>query len=150
MRPEPIRQGDIPGVQVRLRGELPAPVDEVWRWLTDPVRMERWLGAVAERSATELTLTTRAAEGAPLRELLATRERHPPRLWSAALRRLDSDWQAATLVTFELRPRPSGCELSILQQGFQQLTLSTCLTEWELYRRRWRGALRRLERALAG
>ena len=40
--------------------------------------------------------------------------------------------------------RPTGCELDILQEGFEHLSLSTCLTVWEEYRRRWREAAARL------
>ncbi|MDX1500954.1 MAG: SRPBCC domain-containing protein [Thermoanaerobaculia bacterium] len=148
MRPEAIRQGDIPGVQLRLRRALPLEVEEAWRWLTDPERMERWLGAVAGGGAGELTLTSESASGDPVRERLTTRQRHPPRQWSVALLRLDAGWQAATLLVFELTPAASGCELDVLQTGFQQLALSTCLTEWERYRRRWRRALDRLAAAV--
>ena len=39
----------------------------------------------------------------------------------------------------------------MLQQGFEHLPLSRCLTIWEAYRRRWREALARLaERAESG
>ena len=51
--------------------------------------------------------------------------------------RLDDGWETATRLTFELTPRGDGCELSILQQDFEHLPLSRCLTIWEAYRRRW-------------
>ena len=59
-----------------------------------------------------------------------------------AFERLDDGWQTATRLTFELTPRQGGCELSVLQQGFEHLPLSRCLTIWEAYRRRWRRAHR--------
>ena len=43
MRVEAIRQGDIPGVQLRRRRLLPVSVDEAWRWVTEADRLERWL-----------------------------------------------------------------------------------------------------------
>ena len=39
--------------------------------------------------------------------------------------------------------------LSVLQRGFERLSLTHCLSVWELYRRRWRAALERLARELA-
>jgi hypothetical protein len=50
----------------------------------------------------------------------------------------------ATRLTFELTPHGEGCELSVLQEGFEHLPLSDGLTIWEAYRRRWREALTRL------
>ena len=73
-----------------------------------------------------------------------TLEIEPPHRWSLAFRRLDDNWRAATRLTWQLHPKSEGCELDILQQGFEHLSLSTGLTVWEEYRRRWRAAAARL------
>ena len=40
---EAIRQGDIPGVQLRRRQVLGVSADEAWRWLSEPDRLALWL-----------------------------------------------------------------------------------------------------------
>ena len=134
---EAIRQGDIPGVQLRYRRRLPLPVDEAWRWLAD--RAE-----VRPEGETALVLERAREEAAPLRESGETLEIAAPRRWSLAFRQLDSGWKSSTRLTLELHDDPEGCELDILQEGFEHLSLSTCLTVWEEYRRRWRQATARL------
>jgi uncharacterized protein YndB with AHSA1/START domain len=143
---EPIRGGDIPGVQLRRRQPLRLSVEEAWRWLTEPPRLALWLAeeAVAAPVADGYLELRSATEGSR-RERGETLEISPPRRWVLAFRRLDAGWTAATRLALEVAPRPSGCELDVLQSGFQDLRLSVCLTVWEEYRRRWRGALARLE-----
>ena len=142
---EAIRQGDIPGVQLRRRQVLAAPVETAWRWLTEPVLLARWAGRARLDGGLEGTLVLDLDEdGDAVRERGRTLELEPPGRWALAFERLDDGWGTATRLTFELTPREGGCELSVLQQGFEHLPLSRCLTIWEAYRRRWRGALERL------
>ena len=136
---EAIRQGDIPGVQLRRRQALAVPPEEAWRWLSEPDRLARWLAAQAEMANGELLLT-----GEGFRERGRTLEIVPPKLWVLAFERLDSGWSSATRLTLRVHALPSGSEVDVLQDGFQRLPLSTCLTIWETYRRRWREALSRL------
>jgi uncharacterized protein YndB with AHSA1/START domain len=145
--PEPIRQGDIPGVQLRCRQLLPIDTETAWSWLTEPVRLTRWLAASARIDPGPpaiLHLETVEEDGTRLRELGTTLDRDRPRLWSLAFQQPDAGWPVATRLTFELLPHGDGCELSVLQEGFEHLPLSDCLTIWEAYRRRWREALGRL------
>jgi hypothetical protein len=67
---------------------------------------------------------------------------HAPRRLVATLRQ--PDWSAATRLQIDLSATESGCEISVLQNGFEHLPLSSSLTVWEAYRRRWRAALERL------
>ncbi len=76
-----------------------------------------------------------------MRERATTLELVAPRRWVLSFERLDDGWETATRLTFELTAVGGGCELSVLQQGFEHLPLSRCLTIWETYRRRWRRAL---------
>jgi len=136
---EAIRQGDIPGVQLRRRQALAVSAEEAWRWLSEPDRMALWLAEQAQVAEGEITLT-----GEDYRERGRTIEIVPPKLWVLAFERLDSGWTSATRLTLRVHPLASGSEVDVLQDGFQRLPLSACLTIWETYRRRWRDALSRL------
>ena len=136
---EAIRQGDIPGVQLRRRQGLAVSAEEAWRWLSEPERLALWLAGRAEVAQGELLLT-----GEGFRERGRTIEIVEPKLWVLAFERLDSGWSSATRLTLRVRAVPSGSEVDVLQDGFQRLPLSICLTVWETYRRRWRDALGRL------
>lgn len=140
---EAIRQGDIPGVQLRRRQALSISPEEAWRWLSEPARLALWLARSAEVSEEEILLGN---EG--FRERGRTIEIVPPTLWVMAFERLDSGWTSATRLTLRVHPTPSGSEIDVLQDGFQRLPLSTCLTIWETYRHRWRDALQKLAEAL--
>jgi hypothetical protein len=150
---EGIREGDIPGVQLRRRQGLALLPEEAWGWLVEPQKLALWLAEEAEVEAgPEATLLLRGTEprvdppAAPWRERGRTLEIDPPRVWVLAFERLDAGWPAATRLTLRLHPIPGGCELDVLQQGFQRLPLSVGLTVWESYRTRWRTALARLAR----
>ena len=144
--PEAIRQGDIPGVQLRRRQDLPLPPAEAWRWLVEPGLLARWLAREAEVAEGELRLQG-GSDSSTWRERGRTIEQVPPRLWVLAFERLDAGWTAATRLTLRIHPHPAGSEIDVLQDGFQHLPLSIGLTVWEAYRRRWRDALARLAEA---
>lgn len=149
---EDIRQGDIPGVQLRCRRTLPVSVEVAWFWLTKADRLRCWIGEEARvelRSDGVLGVESLGEDGAVLREEARSIEVSRPQRWVLALKRQDAGWPVATHLTMELRSDPAGCELSVLQQGFEHLPLSECLTIWEAYRRRWRAALARLELVLS-
>jgi len=149
---EQIRQGDIPGVQLRYRHVLATAPREIWSWLTEVERQAVWLAGQVELESEPqgaLLLETTDAAGHTRRERLITVASDPPHKWVLDLQDLDGTWPVATRVTFELTATPDGTELSVLQTGFAHLPLSDCLTIWETYRRRWRGALTRLADLLA-
>jgi uncharacterized protein YndB with AHSA1/START domain len=158
---EAIRQGDIPGVQLRRRQALPVAAEEAWRWLVEPARLARWLASTArlvgegEGGGAALLLEEAAppweggAAGA-WRERGRTLEAEPSRRWVLAWERLEAGWPVATRVVVTLHATAGGCELDVLHQGFERLPLSSCLTVWEAYRRRWRVALERLAQAVEG
>lgn len=151
--PDSIRQGDIPGVQLRCRQLLPADPETVWSWLTEPERLSRWLASTARiDSGPPATLYLETVDEAGRRccELGKTLDRDRPRLWAFAFQQEDAGWPVSTRLVFELEARGADCELSVLQEGFEHLPLSECLTIWEAYRRRWRQALERLAQELEG
>jgi hypothetical protein len=148
----PIREGDIPGIQLRARLRLGIDRAQAWRWLTEPRRLEEWLADRVEVSpgpggGLRLERTTPAA--GTVVETGRTQRFEPELAWALAFRREDPRWEAAsTRLELSLRDQMDGCELDVLQAGFHLLALSACLTIWEEYRRRWRDALARLaERA---
>jgi uncharacterized protein YndB with AHSA1/START domain len=138
-------------VQLRRRQALAVPREDAWRWLVEPAKLALWLAdeaAVEAGPAGSLLLSGRGPRvdlpAAPWRERGRTLEIVPPEVWVLAFERLDAGWPASTRLTLRLRPAPGGCEIDVLQQGFQRLPLSTGLTVWESYRSRWRTALARL------
>jgi uncharacterized protein YndB with AHSA1/START domain len=147
--PEAIRQGDIPGVQLRCRQDLPLPPAEGWRWLVEPEKLVLWLAREAEvEPGPQGGFRLQGGEEPAWRERGRTVELAPPGLWVLSFERLDCGWPAATRLTLRLHATPEGSQLDVLQDGFQRLPLSTCLTVWETYRLRWKEALSRLATVL--
>jgi hypothetical protein len=152
--PEAIREGDIPGVQLRRRQRLPVAREEAWKWLVEPQKLARWLADEAEvEPGPAGSLVLRGSSPrvdpppAPWRERGRTVEIAPPELWGLLFERLDANWSAPTRLILRLHSLPGvpgGSELDVLQHGFQRLPLSIGLTVWESYRLRWRTALARL------
>src|SRR5215472_9129325 len=101
--PEAIREGDIPGVQLRRRQPLPLPPREAWSWLSEGARLERWLAGEATveagpQGSLRLTGWGRGTgeEGEAEAGARSWRERGrtlvwtPPGLWVLAFERLDA------------------------------------------------------------
>lgn len=155
--PYEIRQGDIPGIQLRCDRRYAVSAASLWEWLVDPERMRLWLADEIEEGSEGLRFVSTAEDGAPLVERGRTLVRDERRLWVLAFDRPDAGWAMSTELRFELtdgRPAaddPQGgeaCGLDVLHRGFERLALSSCLSVWEMYRRRWRGALERLATAI--
>lgn len=151
---EAIREGDIPGVQLRRRQSLGLSREAAWRWLVEPERLRLWLADEAELEPGPAGMLLLRGSSprvdppvGPWRERGRTLEVAPPEVWVLAFERLDAGWPAPTLLTLRLRSVGHDCELDVLQQGFQRLPLSMGLTVWESYRTRWRAALARLAAA---
>ena len=146
----PIREGDIPGIQLRVRRRLAASRTEAWRWLTEPQLAQRWL---ADRVEIEPGPRGRwrleySVDGRAVTETAQTDRFDPARSWVLQFRQEDKRWEASTRLEISLLDDGSGCEVDLLQVGFHLLAMSSSLTIWEEYRRRWRDALERLAREI--
>ena len=142
----PIREGDIPGIQLRARRRLAVDCAEAWRWLTERDRLERWLADRVEVDTGPrggLRLERDTASG-PVVETARTDRIDPRQTWTLAFRREDPRWEASTRLQLTLLDTDGACEVDVLQGGFHLLAMSSSLTIWEEYRRRWRDALTRL------
>ena len=145
--PYEIRQGDIPGIQLRCDQRFALPPGALWQWVTAADQMGRWLADEVEVDAEGVRLTSRAADGSLWVERGRTLALEDDLLWVMAFERLDDGWESATELRLELS-RDEPCRLTVFQRGFERLSLSRCLSVWELYRRRWREALDRLASAV--
>ena len=141
---EGIRQGDIPGVQLRRRQDLSLTPADAWRWLVEPGKLALWLAREAEVDPGPTGELRLLWGEPPWRERGRTVELAPPGLWVLSFERLDAGWSTATRLTLRLHAAPGGSQIDVLQDGFQRLPLSICLTVWEAYRLRWKEALARL------
>jgi uncharacterized protein YndB with AHSA1/START domain len=148
----PIREGDIPGIQLRARRRLEVDGAEAWRWLTERERLERWLADRVEVDAGPRggwRLQSDSPAGTVI-ETATTERIDPARAWVLSFRRDDPRWEAPTRLELTLLPAGPACDVDVLQAGFHLLAMSWCLTIWEEYRRRWRDALERLAAAASG
>lgn len=149
-RQERIRQGDVPGVQLRKRADVvAASAASVWPFLLEPERLTAWLcdRAEAESEAPAALRLERDTAGTVIREYVEVVESRPPNQLILGFRQLDAGWGAATKLTIELVDSQEGCHVAVFQEGFQKLPLSLGLTAWEDARRRWTRALERLREA---
>lgn len=145
---EGIRQGDIPGVQLRRRVEVPgASPAGLWAFWSEAERLSCWL---ADRARTEdgpppvWWLESDEPDGGVCREYAEVLEQLEPQRLVLGFRQLDAGWEAATKVTIECTRIETGCEVMVFQEGFQDLPLSSGLTVWERSRARWTRALAQL------
>jgi uncharacterized protein YndB with AHSA1/START domain len=142
----PIREGDIPGIQLRARRRLALDRAQAWRWLSDRPLLEQWL---ADRVEVDLgprgglRLERDIAKGIVV-EIARTDRIDPERSWVLQFRQEDRRWEASTRLELTILEAAGGCDVDVLQGGFHLLAMSSCLTIWEEYRRRWRDALDRL------
>jgi hypothetical protein len=151
--PEAIREGDIPGVQLRCRQPLSIPPAEAWDWLVEGGKLALWLAA--EATVEPGPQGSLSLSGPGRRERGRTLVWAPPRQWVLAFEHLDAGWTTPTRLTLAVHPHApeagaaGAAEIDVLQHGFQRLPLSLGLTVWEAYRRRWRSALARLAEVVA-
>lgn len=150
---DPIRQGDIPGVQLRRRVAIPDRTpQEIWAFLAEEKRFEGWFGsplAFNPEVGGHLILEYRLADGSEGRERFEVVEWTRPKRAVFTARQERPDWKVGTRLELCLIDRSTELEVDVLQEGFQHLPLSVGLTAWEESRRRWEERLARLAAAAA-
>ncbi|MDX1384048.1 MAG: SRPBCC domain-containing protein [Thermoanaerobaculia bacterium] len=147
------RRGDVPGIQIHLRRGFGESRSTLWSWLTEADRLRSWLADRAEVDLGEaggFRLESLREDAGPVVETAKTLALEPESRWELEFRRDDPLWEGTTLLEWGLHDARDGCELEVFQEGFQRLALSSCLTIWEDYRRRWRACLDRLDLRLRG
>ncbi len=148
----PIREGDIPGVQLRRDVIVGADLAEVWRSWSEAARARTWLGDEVEldgRAGGSLAIVSTLPGGEVLRELGTIADWRPPHGFVAGVRLAHRGWDGSTRLTVRLQEDAASTRVDVLQEGFHELPLSVCTTAWELCRVRWSSALDRLEALFA-
>lgn len=147
---EDIRQGDIPGVQLRRRLVISSrQPQEVWPFLAQPELLASWAASSlrSDPDAPDKTVLERYTGESLIIEEVEVLSAEEPTTLVMGLRQIDGAGNPATIVTLGLTQVDAGCEVMVFQEGFQQLPLSSCMTAWELARVRWTEALERLAEA---
>jgi uncharacterized protein YndB with AHSA1/START domain len=109
--------------------ELEAPVERVWRALTDHEEFGAWFrvkldGPFAVGEITTGRMTYPGHEGAVWTSL--TQAMDPPRLFAfrwghPADPQVETDLEPSTLVEFHLEPTSRGTRLTVVESGFERL-----------------------------
>ncbi|WEX77594.1 SRPBCC family protein [Sinorhizobium numidicum] len=109
--------------------ELNAPIEKVWRALTDYDAFGEWFrvkleGPFVVGEVTTGRITYPGHEG--LKWVSVTERMDAPRLFSfrwphPADPNADSSTEPSTLVEFHLKPTPTGTHLTIIESGFENL-----------------------------
>ena len=96
-----IRQGDIPGVQLRYQIRLDLSPTELWSWLVEPDRMRQWLaGSIEPRQDGDAGWVWRGRDegGGALAEQTRTLTVDEGRRIVSVFERTDDDWLAEVIV----------------------------------------------------
>ncbi len=149
---------------------LKAPVERVWRAVSDAREFGSWFGAAFDGAfepgarltgrIVPTTVDPRVAasqkpyEGTRL-EIAVERVEPMRRLsfrWHpfAVDRGVDYAREPMTLVTFELEEAPGGTRLTITESGFDGIPLARRAKAYEMNEQGWSGQARLVERYLAG
>ena len=116
--------------RIEKRIELKAPIERVWRALTDHREFGEWFRVKLE-SPFEPGKVTRGNITYPGYEHVVmevvTRKMEPPRLFSfnwhpyAVDPKVDYSKEQPTLVEFTLEPTPTGTRLTVVESGFDKI-----------------------------
>ena len=144
-------QGATGGDRAVLDGEtytvtrsisIAAPVEKVWRAITDPEHLSRWFGRTVLRGAGVGAVGTMTFEGhgaVPIRVEAVDAPRSVTYRWNNddALGILppDLDESSSTVFTFTLEAQESGTRLTVVETGFERT--SDPEANLESHRRGW-------------
>lgn len=112
--------------------EIAAPVERVWRALTDPRELAAWFRVKIEgpiQAGSDVWMTSEEPGYEGQRFLVTFRELLPPTrmVWEwhpgAVDPSVDYSREARTIVTFALEPSRGGTRLSVSETGFDAISL---------------------------
>ena len=112
--------------------EIEAPVERVWRALTDAAEIARWFEVAIEgefAQGREVWMTSQHADYAGMRFRVRVTEMTPPRrlVWrwhpGAVDPNVDYSREPETTVTFSLEPSGRGTRLTVAETGFDEIAL---------------------------
>jgi uncharacterized protein YndB with AHSA1/START domain len=112
--------------------EINAPVERVWRALTDAAEISRWFEVAIEgeyAQGRDVWMTSRHPDYAGMRFRVRVTEMTPPKrlVWrwhpGAVDPNLDYSREPETTVTFSLEPAAGGTRLTVAETGFDEISL---------------------------
>jgi len=155
--------------RIQKRVTLEAPLERVWKAVSDSTRFGEWFGVhfegpfvagkavrgkiVPTKADPEVAKTQEAYAGAPFDCIVDRIE--PMTLFSfrwhpfAVDPTVDYSKEPTTLVTFELEPVPGGTRLTITESGFDSIPLSRRARAFEMNDMGWTHQARLIEKYLA-
>jgi uncharacterized protein YndB with AHSA1/START domain len=126
--------------------EIDAPLDRVWRAVTEPDQISRWFGAATFSGSAAGSTGTLAWEGRdpiPVRIEAVDAPRSVSYRWSNDDARgttpPEVDDACSTVFTFTLEPLAGGTRLTVVETGFE--TLSDPAADLQSHRRGWNAEL---------
>jgi uncharacterized protein YndB with AHSA1/START domain len=138
---------------------LRAPRSRVWRALTDAAEFARWFGVLIEGgfapgARVRMTSTIPECNG---EVFYVTIERMEPEhtfswRWHPGMQQPDVDYskEPTTLVTFTLEETPEGTSLTVVESGFDQITLARRARVYEENVQGWEYQLKEIAKHVAG
>jgi uncharacterized protein YndB with AHSA1/START domain len=140
MKPVPtgrlVRDGDR-HVLVMTR-TFPAPIGDVWASVTEPERLERWIGTFTGDPADGRVMFRMTAEGQDAQpEEMEIRECDPPRRLSLVSRVGDQVW----FLELDLEETDGVTTVTFSQPGIDPAAIENVGPGWEYYLDRWLSAL---------
>jgi uncharacterized protein YndB with AHSA1/START domain len=112
--------------------EINAPVERVWRALTDAAEISRWFDVAIEgeyAQGRDVWMTSTHPDYAGMRFRVRVTEMTPPKrlVWrwhpGAVDPNVDYSREPETTVTFSLEPAAGGTRLSVAETGFDEISL---------------------------
>lgn len=118
------------GLELVVPRDIAAPPGEIWAWVSEPDKLEQWIGRVAGETGTgkvvELTMT---AEASAQPERVTIIDCDPPKRYQVELVSEAGTWQ----LQIDVRPRGEGTRLELNQLIEQGDDIRTVGAGWEYY-----------------
>ena len=118
------------GLELVVPRDIDAPPDEIWAWVSEPGKLQQWIGRVTGETGTgkvvELTMT---AEASAEPERVTIIDCDPPKRYQVELVSEAGTWQ----LQIDVRPRGGQTRLELNQLIEQGDDIRTVGAGWEYY-----------------